>query len=232
MASILLRNTIADFAKRAAVQGSLGLEAAGHAYPRLAAGDFRFRPFELADISQLVPIAGEHRIADTTLGVPHPYTSEFARQWIASHARDWESRTALHWAVVKSGDTSLLGYAGLNAIDLERRQAELRFWVGSGVKRTSYATEWAAAVLEFAINALDLNRVYALQLARHPPAARVLESIGMHPEGFLRKRIEREGLVEDVICWSILRDDWHGLAKNPLDRTQDEDATSDGETPR
>jgi len=220
MASILERPTISQFSQRAAVQGSLGLAAAGNAYPQLAAGEFLFRPFELSDIGQLVPIAGEHRVADTTLGVPHPYTSEFARQWIASHGRDWESRTALHWAVVKAGDKRLLGYAGLHAIDLERHQAELRFWVGSGVKRASYATLWAEAVLEFALNALDLHRVYALQLARHPPGARVLESIGMRPEGFLRKRIQKEGLVEDVICWSILRDQWHGLpaaARDPDD---------------
>ena len=208
MASILNQPIAEDLTLRASIQGSLGLEAAGNAYPQLAAGGFLFRPFELADIGQLVPMAGEHRIADTTLGVPHPYTSEFARQWIVSHARDWENRTALHWAVSKHGDARLLGYAGLNAIDMARRQAELRFWVGSGVKRTDDATEWAQAVLEFAVNALGLERVYALQLARHPPAARVLESIGMQPEGFLRKRIQREGMMEDVVCWSLRRDEW------------------------
>jgi RimJ/RimL family protein N-acetyltransferase len=211
MASILDRPTITQFAGPQGLQGSLGLEAADDAYPQLAAGGFQFRPFELADIGQLVPMAGEHRVADTTLGVPHPYTSEFARQWIASHGRDWEQRTSLHWAVLKAGESRLLGYAGLNAIDLGRRQGELRFWVGSGVKRTSYATAWAQTVLDFAINALDLKRVYALQLARHPPAARVLEAVGMRPEGFLRKRIQKEGLVEDVICWSILQDHWQAL---------------------
>jgi hypothetical protein len=29
----------------------------------------------------LATLAGEHRIADPTIGVPHPYTMEFARMW-------------------------------------------------------------------------------------------------------------------------------------------------------
>lgn len=221
MASILDRPAIQPEARHAGIQQSLGLESGGGAYPRLAAGEFHFRPFELADIGQLVPIAGEHRVADTTLGVPHPYTGEFARNWIGSHQLDWEGRKALHWAVVKNGENCLLGYTGLHAIDLDRRQAELRFWVGSGVKRSSYAAEWAGAVLNFAMGALDLSRVYALQLARHPPGARVLESIGMRPEGFLRKRIQKEGLVEDVICWSILRGQWEQAPPPSVAETPD-----------
>jgi RimJ/RimL family protein N-acetyltransferase len=53
-----------------------------------------------------------------------------------------------------------------------------------------------------------MNRVYALQLDRHPLAGRVLSAIGMKREGLVRKRILKEGLVEDVVCWATLRSDW------------------------
>ena len=100
-----------------------------------------------------------------------------------------------------------MGYAGLNNIDTERGQAELRFWVGCGVERKSYAVEWSAAIVEFALIGLNMNRIYALQLGRHPLAARVLAAIGMQREGLVRKRIYKEGLVEDVVCWAIERND-------------------------
>ena len=86
------------------------------AYPTLATPRFQFRPFVLADIQRLVAIAGEHRIADTTIGIPHPYTAEFARMWISTHGVSWEGRHALHWAAHKVGDDSLAGYAGLHRI--------------------------------------------------------------------------------------------------------------------
>ena len=167
----------------------------------------------LADIGPLVALAGEHRIANTTIGVPHPYTTEFARMWISSHSGAWQSGRALHWAAAKVGDDRIVGYAGLHHIDLQRGQAELRFWVGCGVERASDAIEWSAAVVEFALAQLDMNRVYALQLDRHPLAGRVLSSIGMRREGLVRKRILKEGLVEDVVCWATLRSDWQRLAR-------------------
>lgn len=188
--------------------------APGGAYPTLTTSRFNFRPFMLSDIRPLADLAGQHRIADTTIGVPHPYTTEFARMWICSHPAAWEGRRALHWAVLKSGDDRMVGYAGLNRIDNERGQAELRFWVGCGVERNSDAAEWSAAIVEFALTSLNVNRVYALQLSRHPLAGRVLAAVGMQPEALVRKRVYKGGLVEDVVCWAILKSHWQRRTKS------------------
>jgi [ribosomal protein S5]-alanine N-acetyltransferase len=184
------------------------------AYPTLNTARFQFRPFMLSDIGPLAALAGKHRIADTTIGVPHPYTTEFARMWISSHSTAWERRRALHWAALKSGEDRIVGYAGLNVIDNARGQAELRCWVGYGVERNSDAAEWSAAIVEFALTHLNMNRVYALQLGRHPRAGRVLAAIGMQREGLVRKRVFKGGQVEDLVCWGILRSDWHGKMVN------------------
>jgi ribosomal-protein-alanine N-acetyltransferase len=184
-------------------------------YPRLSTRRFRFRPFSLADIAQFAALAGEHRIADTTIGVPHPYTAEFARMWISTHSEAWEARRALHWAAIRIGEDQIVGYAGLHNIDIQKRQAELRFWVGCGVKRHENATDWSEAVVKFALTELALNRVYALQLERHPLAARVLSTIGMQQEGLVRKRVHKGGLVEDIVCWAILRSDWRPRSESP-----------------
>jgi [ribosomal protein S5]-alanine N-acetyltransferase len=175
-------------------------------YPALATRRFRFRPFVFADIGRLVALAGEHRIADTSIGVPHPFTPEFARMWISSHPAEWDRRRALHWAVHGVGDNRMVGYAGLNQIDIDRRQGELRFWVGCGTERFSCAVEWSEAIVTHALSVLDLTRLYALQLARHPLAGRVLATIGMQREGLLRKRIDKGGLFEDFCCWAMCTD--------------------------
>lgn len=207
------------------VRGEPPHKAAAHAllhgssdfdYPMLATRRFRFRPFVLADIQQLVTLAGEHRIADTTIGIPHPYTAQFARMWISTHAESWEDRRALHWAAQRLGDDRLAGYAGLNRIDTRRGHAELRFWVGCGVARKSHATEWSEAIVEYAFMGLKMERVYALQLARHPPAGHVLAALGMQREALLRKRIQDGGQFEDVICWALSSGDWHRSSQ--LDR--------------
>lgn len=183
-------------------------------YPVLATRRFQLRPFMLSDIPRLVQIAGEHRVSQTSIGVPHPYTTEFARMWISSHSAEWKNRHALHWAATtdaREGGGQIVGYAGLDKIDDERHQAEVRFWVGSGVERLSFAHEWLQAIVDFAMSHLRLLRIYALQVARHPLAGRVLAAIGMQQEGQTKKRIYKEGMIEDVIVWSILQEEWRAI---------------------
>lgn len=123
--------------------------------------------------------------------------------WISSHEAEWNGRRALHWVVHEIGDDRhMLGYAGLNQIDINRHQGELRFWVGCGTERFVCAVEWSEAIVSHAMSALGLTRVYALQLARHRLAGRVLATIGMRRDGLLRKRVDTEGLLEDLCCWS------------------------------
>jgi RimJ/RimL family protein N-acetyltransferase len=185
----------------------LGLSP-GRDYPRLATRRFEFRPFMLSDVGRLADIAGEHRVADTTIGIPHPYTTEFARMWISSHSSAQERCLGFHWAALNLGDDRIVGYVGLDKIDVERRQAELRFWVGCGVQRARDAIEWSKAIVDYALSRLNMERIYALQLARHPLAGRVLATIGMRQEGLVRKRIFNGGLMEDLVCWATVRHDW------------------------
>jgi len=179
----------------------------GTDYPRLATRRFEFRPFMLSDVGRLATLAGEHRVADTTIGIPHPYTTEFARMWISSHSSAQQRCLGLHWAALKLGDDRIVGYVGLDKIDVERHQAELRFWVGCGVQRARDAIEWSKAIVNYALSRLNMERIYALQLARHPLAGRVLATIGMRQEGLVRKRIFNGGLMEDLVCWATLRRD-------------------------
>lgn len=175
----------------------------GTEYPRLSTRRFQFRPFRLSDIQRLVSLAGEHRVADTAIGIPQPYTPQFARMWILTHAESWEKRDALHWAVEALPDQRIWGYAGLSRIDWLRGQAELRFWVGSGLSRSEDAIEWATAIIEFAFTRLGTRRLYALQLLRHQSIGRVLARVGMQQEGLVRKRFHEGGIVEDAACWAI-----------------------------
>jgi [ribosomal protein S5]-alanine N-acetyltransferase len=183
-----------------------GVPSSSTAYPILRSPRFTFRPFLFADIERLSALANQHRVADSTVGIPHPYTTEFARMWIATHPAQWVNHHALHWAALETGDNDereIVGYVGLCRIDNARKQAELRFCVGRGSQRKQHATEWCETVLKFASDTLAMSRVYALQIARHPLAGHVLADLGMHPEAHLRKQIQKDGLFEDVVCWDL-----------------------------
>jgi len=191
--------TSTDDAGRAA--RDLALAARSAALPAPVSPRFQFRPFTPTDMGHLIA-AERHPRAGTIIGIFQPDTTEFARMWSTS-TDAWNGRHSVHWAAARYGDARLQGFVGLAHIDFERSQAELRAWVaGADDGHWTYAAEWCSALLKLAIGELALTRVYALQLARQYIAGRVLGDIGMRRDGLLRKRIHREGPIEDIFCWT------------------------------
>ena len=70
----------------------------------------------------------------------------------------------------------------------------------------------AKALLDFSFNELGLNRIQARHMMRNPGSGRVLQKIGMRPEGIHRQHIVAHGKTEDVAMYAILREEWQGGA--------------------
>lgn len=72
-----------------------------------------------------------------------------------------------------------------------------------------YATEAAGALLRWAFDTLDLNRVQAETDTRNVASARVLEKLGFLREGTLREDCIVNGEVSDSWVYGLLRRDLH-----------------------
>jgi RimJ/RimL family protein N-acetyltransferase len=75
-----------------------------------------------------------------------------------------------------------------------------------------YATEAVGAMLHWAYNALDLNRVDAELDTRNAASARVLEKLGFEQEGLRREDCVVAGEVSDSWIYGLLRRDWKAQA--------------------
>ena len=62
----------------------------------------------------------------------------------------------------------MLFRSGLRDIDTEHFLAEMGFWLGLDWWGRGYATEAGRAVLRFAFERLNLNRVHAHHMVRNP----------------------------------------------------------------
>ena len=163
------------------------------------------RPMNLDDAPAVSRLAGRREIADTTISIPHPYSEEQARQWIAGHGDLFaDGRFVVFGMELRQGGT-LCGTIGLREIDAEHSQAELGFWVAVDCWGQGYATEAARAVVKCGFEQLGLNRIYAHHMVRNPASGRVLAKIGMKREGLLRQRVRKWGVFEDVVLLAVLR---------------------------
>jgi len=180
---------------------------------KLETGRLILRPLVIEDAPVVARLAGRREIADTTLSIPHPYSEQQAREWIAMRSGQGKPGKEVVFALTLKPDGKLIGAMGLGDIGAEHCHAEMGFWIGVDCWGKGFATEAARAVIRFGFEELKLNRIYAHYMVRNPASGRVLDKVGMRREGLLRQRMRKWGVFEDVVLMAILRDDWISLEK-------------------
>lgn len=175
--------------------------------PRLETKRLILRPFENADAADVMRLAGDRAIADTTLNIPHPYREGMAEDWISSHQDSFNQGRGVTFAVTRKSDGALIGAVSLMGMTRDH-QAELGYWVGKPHWKQGYCTEAARAVLKFAFCDLALVRVHASHFTRNPASGRVMQKIGMRKEGCRRQHVTKWGKLEDLDLYGILKQEW------------------------
>ena len=176
--------------------------------PALETKRLILRPLTPQDAPTVQQMAGRREIADTTISIPHPYSEQQARYWIAEAADLFAKGKAVVFGMQIKSEGKLVGAVGLRDIDAEHSLAEMGFWVAVEGWGQGYATEAARAVVAFGFEQLGLNRIYAHHMVRNPASGRVLAKLGMKQEGLLRQRARKWGVFEDVVLKAVLRAEW------------------------
>ncbi len=172
------------------------------------------RWFEPGDAMDVRRLAGDRAIAANTTHIPHPYEAGMAEEWIGSHAARRARGDAVVFAIELVEGGELIGAIGLE-LALSHRRAEIGYWIGRPFWGQGYATEAASAVTRYAFEELDLNRIHAGHFPRNPASGRVLEKIGMRPEGCRRQHVLKWDRFEDLIEYAVLREEfeWRKLRR-------------------
>ena len=174
--------------------------------PTLETERLLLRPFEPADAPIVRTLAGAPEVALTTQNVPHPYEDGMAEAWIATHGPAWKARTFLTLAVTAVPE-GLVGAVSLH-LNVAHQRGELGYWIGLPFWNRGFATEASAAVVDFGFRTLGLNRIQARHMTRNPASGRVMQKLGMRPEGVQRQHVLVRGRFEDVAMYGVLEEEW------------------------
>src|SRR5437660_5040702 len=156
------------------------------------------------DIPALVTLAGAREVAATTLRIPHPYSEQDAREFLATCRDDATLGPETRFAITLRSDGQLCGGAGFR-LDPAHHHAELGYWLGVPFCAKGYATEPARAMIRYGFENLGLNRIYASYLSENVASGRVLRKIGMKREGLLRAHICKWDKFHDLEFYGMLR---------------------------
>ena len=161
---------------------------------------------EAADAESLFKLAADPEV--TRFFSWGPYASERqAADYIASLARKRDEGERLEF-VVDNRDAGVIGITGLSEFSVRDRRAVIgtwlgREWWGTGANRGS-----KTLVLALAFGGLGLDRVTAWCSTDNIRSQAALDRLDFVREGILRRWHVHGGVPEDVVSYSMLREEW------------------------
>jgi [ribosomal protein S5]-alanine N-acetyltransferase len=178
--------------------------------PTLHTTRLRLRPFDDADADALYAL---HSSAHVLRYWDSPPWRDPARaaQFIEACRQMAEDDTGVRLAVDRVSDGTFLGWCTVTGWNPDHRSASIGYCFDDAVWGQGYATEAARALLQWAFDTLDLNRVQAETDTRNVASARVLAKLGFVREGTLREDCVVDGEVSDSWVFGLLRREWRPL---------------------
>ena len=170
--------------------------------PRLA-----LRPLGLDDAEQLTALLQDPVIAQWTSSIPFPYSIEDARSFISKRVIDDRTGESFVWGIVEKQSDVLMGTVGLHDVQPEESRAALGYWIGESFRGSGFTTEATRRVLSWAFEEVEFERIQATYLPGNEASARIMQNIGMLPEGLLRSYAIKYGELQDIHIRAVLRTD-------------------------
>jgi [ribosomal protein S5]-alanine N-acetyltransferase len=175
--------------------------------PTLQTDRLRLRPFADTDADDLFALHSDHHVLRYWDSPPWSDRSR-VEDFLARSRRIEEDGRGARLAIERRSDAVFVGWVGVTAFNPEFRSDSLGYVLTEAAWGHGYATEAARALLTWAYDALDLNRVQAEADTRNAASARVLQKLGFVLEGTLREDCVVDGDVSDSWVYGLLEREW------------------------
>lgn len=160
----------------------------------------RLRPWQLADAEPLTYHANNPEIAHSLRDVfPHPYSLDDACFYLGL-VMDSASLD-LNLAIEVGGEAAG-SISALFQTDVNRRSAEVGYWLGRQFWGRGIATAAVQALSSYVFAHFDLMRLYGLVYAPNLASAKVLQKAGYDLEGRLRQAITKNNQPLDALLFA------------------------------
>jgi len=179
--------------------------------PTIQTSRLLIRPFTKADKDAIFALQSNAKVL-RYWDAP-PWTEEAQADRFLTKCKQMEEkeqgiRVAIERIRDDESKSEFIGWCAFFNWDPEYRSGGIGYCLAENAWGQGYATEAAGAVLTWAYETLDLNRVQSEADTRNIGSARVLEKLGFVLEGTLREDCIVNGEVSDSWVFGLLKKDW------------------------
>jgi RimJ/RimL family protein N-acetyltransferase len=159
----------------------------------------------LADVKAIAVLANDIRIVENTRRLPYPYTHADAEDFVSGLSQNGHETVFL---ICLQNGTPI----GMVGIDAGRGDdPELGYWLGVDFWKQGYGTEAARAVIDYAFDTLDAERLLSAARVTNPASRRILEKCGFQWQGVALFRMKALGSSTPVDRFRLDRHVWSSL---------------------
>lgn len=161
------------------------------------------RDIRMEDIQEYYErLFGDGDVARYMLFDPHQDIGESLAH-LQAGLEKYEQGRFYRWGAALKEDDSLIGLIELLRFDEETNSCSFVYMLGSDYWNRGYATEMLKAVLSFAFEELELERVVVDHMADNPASGAVMRKAGMRHIGTEKGKYNKHGILHDAEVYEI-----------------------------
>lgn len=165
----------------------------------------KIREWRLEDAADLAEMLNNKKILDNLRdGLPYPYTRKDAEEYITAMRQADKKET---FAFATTVDDSVVGSIGVfRCGNIHFRTAEMGYYIGEPFWGKGIATSAVKQACRHVFANTDIIRIFAEPFSYNAASCRVLEKAGFQLEGLLRCNAVKNGQVQDMKMYALVRD--------------------------
>lgn len=133
-------------------------------------------------------------------------TLDGTREFIRTSRRQLADNQGFQVAIVEDGQ--IIGCAGYHRIDWDNRQTSIGYWIAESAQGRGTATRVARALVDYAFDGWDLNRVEIRAGVDNARSRAVIDRLGFTEEGVSRQAERVGDRWIDHVVYSMLAEEW------------------------
>lgn len=184
--------------------------------PVLRAGAVTLRALRAADAASLCAALTDEHVT-RFISPPPPSVQGFER-FIAWSLAEQAAGRYVCFGIVPDGLEHPVGIIQVRQLQPGFGVAEWGFALGPEFWGRGLFSTAAAAVIDFAFDALGVHRLEARSAVANARGGAALRKLGATPEALLRRAFLRNGEYMDQTLWSLVASDWKQVRSLPLPR--------------
>ena len=143
-------------------------------------------------------------------GRPEAEVRDFVQMFVDQQTE--RPRRKFQLAITLLDGGRLIGNCGIRRKQENEWEADIGYELAPEHWGRGYATEAALAVVNFGFKELKLHRISSWCIADNTASAKVLERVGLRPEGRLRENEYFKGRWWDTLLYGLLESEWRASA--------------------